>query len=112
MFLFQRTRDNPTDQAPTARDLQAFAAARRISQARVGVVWIGICGAPVVLGGLIAFMVQNMVSVKVSFLGLDRTLPLAMALFIAMLSGIAVTLLVGTALVTRRRRHLARRRAD
>ncbi|MBC6457376.1 lipopolysaccharide assembly protein LapA domain-containing protein [Actinomadura sp. HBU206391] len=111
MFLLQRTRDNPDDQEPTARDVQTFTAARRIPRGRVGVVWISICAAPVMLAGLITFIVQNTDSVKVSFLGLGGTLPLAMALFLAMLSGTAVTLAIGAAFATRRR-HLARKHAD
>ncbi|GAA2108333.1 lipopolysaccharide assembly protein LapA domain-containing protein [Actinomadura alba] len=109
MFLFQRTRNNP-DQAPTERDVQTFAAARRISHARMAVVRLGVCAA-ILLGALIAFMVQNTVSVKVSFLWAEVTLPLAIALLLAMLSGVGGTF-GARAASTARRRRLARKRAN
>jgi uncharacterized integral membrane protein len=48
-------------------------------------------------------------SVQVSFLGMHGTLPLAVGLLIAMLAGVVVTLVLGTARITQVRR-LARRR--
>jgi uncharacterized integral membrane protein len=53
---------------------------------------------------LIVFMLQNTRSVQVSFVGLHGTLPLAMALLIAMVGGMVITLVFGTARLTQLRR--------
>jgi uncharacterized integral membrane protein len=58
----------------------------------------------------IVFMLQNTTATQVSFLGLKGTLPLAVAMLIAMLSGILLTLVLGTARITQLRRLAGRRR--
>ncbi|GAB2825819.1 hypothetical protein GCM10027176_32760 [Actinoallomurus bryophytorum] len=57
----------------------------------------------------IVFLLQNTTGAKISFLGLHGTLPLAVALLIALVAGILLTLVVGTARITQLRL-LARRR--
>jgi uncharacterized integral membrane protein len=68
-------------------------------------VWIS----AIVLIAVIVFILQNTRSVQVSFLGMHGALPLAVGLLIAMVAGVVVTLVLGTARITRVRR-LARRR--
>jgi uncharacterized integral membrane protein len=59
---------------------------------------------------LIVFVMQNTGSVQVSFFGLHGTLPLAMALLIAMVGGILLTLVFGTARIAQLRRLVRRSR--
>jgi uncharacterized integral membrane protein len=66
-------------------------------------------GAAIVLVAFIVFTLQNTRGVRVSFLWLQGTLPLAVGLLIATVAGIVVTLVLGTARITQLRR-LARRR--
>ncbi|MEV0819932.1 LapA family protein [Nonomuraea rubra] len=72
--------------------------------------WAGVWAAALVSVAFIAFMPQNTTATQVSFLGVHGTLPLAVAMLIAMLSGILVTLVLGTACITRLRRLANRRR--
>jgi putative membrane protein len=81
----------------------------RIPRTRIGMAWLGICAAVVILIVLIVFMLQNTATVEVAFLGLDGRLPLAIALLIALVSGILLTLIIGTARIGQLRR-LARKR--
>jgi uncharacterized integral membrane protein len=91
------------------------------------VAWVGVWAAAIVLIAVIAFILQNPRSVfilqnprsvfilqnprsvQVSFLGMHGALPLAVGLLIAMVAGVVVTLVLGTARITQVRR-LARRR--
>jgi uncharacterized integral membrane protein len=66
--------------------------------------------ATVVFIALIVFMLQNTRGVEISFPGLNGTLPLAMAMLIATVGGVLLTLVVGTARITQLRRRLARGR--
>jgi uncharacterized integral membrane protein len=74
------------------------------------VAWAGIWTGTVVFIALIVFMLQNTRSVEIFFLGMHGTLPLAMALLIATVGGILLTLVVGTARITQLRHRLARGR--
>jgi uncharacterized integral membrane protein len=76
----------------------------------VSVAWAGIWTATIVFIALIAFVLQNTGSVEVSFFGLHGTLPMAMALAIAAVGGVLLTLVVGTARITQLRRRLTRER--
>jgi uncharacterized integral membrane protein len=76
----------------------------------MSVAWASIWTGTIVFIALIVFMLQNTRAVEVSFLGLHGTLPLAMALLIATVGGILLTLVVGTARITQLRRRLARDR--
>jgi uncharacterized integral membrane protein len=74
------------------------------------VAWTGVWTAAVVLVAFIVFILQNTRGVQVSFLWMHGTLPLAVALLIAIAAGIAVTLALGTARITQLRRLTHRRR--
>jgi uncharacterized integral membrane protein len=65
--------------------------------------WAGVWTAAVAAILFIVFLLQNTTGVKVSFLGLHGTLPLAVALLIALVAGILLTLVVGTARITQLR---------
>ncbi|MDF5754618.1 lipopolysaccharide assembly protein LapA domain-containing protein [Spongiactinospora sp. TRM90649] len=76
---------------------------------RTSVAWAGVWGAALMSIAFIVFMLQNTTVTQVSFLGLRGTLPLAVAMLIAMVSGVLLTLVLGTARITQLRR-LARPR--
>jgi uncharacterized integral membrane protein len=73
------------------------------SPTRTSMAWAGVWTAAVVAIMFIVFLLQNTTGVKVSFLGLHGTLPLAVALLIALVAGILLTLVVGTARITQLR---------
>jgi len=72
--------------------------------------WVSIWTATVVFIALIVFMLQNTRSVEVSFLGLDGTLPLALALLITAAGAVLLTLIFGTARIAQLRHRLSRSR--
>lgn len=118
MQLSQHSRNGPTGQHnEPAGPATAPAAApsrqekRKVPATRTSVAWAGVWAAAVVLVAFIAFILQNTRGVQVSFLWLHGTLPLAVGLLIAMVTGIVVTLVLGTARITQLHR-LARRRHD
>lgn len=82
---------------------------RKVPVTRTSVAWAGVWAAVLVAIAFIVFLLQNTAGVKVSFLGMGGTLPLAAGLLIAMVAGVVLTLIVGTARITQLR-HLARRR--
>ena len=84
-------------------------ARRAASPTRTSVAWAGVWTAAIVAIAFIVFMLQNTTGVRVSFLGMNGELPLAVALLIAMVAGVVLTLILGTARITQLRR-LARRR--
>ena len=84
-------------------------APRAVSATRTSVVWAGVWAVAIILIAVIVFILQNTRSVQVSFLGMHGGLPLAVGLLIAMVAGVVVTLVLGTARITQLRR-LARRR--
>ena len=86
-------------------------------QTFAGRVWVAIGVAAVLLVLLIIFIAENSRRVTISFLGLHGHISEALALLIAVVVGIAITLLVGSArivqlsLQVRRERKQAHRRA-
>jgi putative membrane protein len=77
---------------------------------RTSATWIGLCATALAGVLLIVFMLQNTGSVEVSFLWLDGSLPLALALFIAGVGAGLLAMIVGSARMTQLRRHLRQRR--
>ena len=82
-----------------------------VPRTRAGAAWVAACAAAIVSLGLIIFIVQNTASVRVSFLGLHGSLPLAAALLAAALAGAVLALVIGTTRIAQLRR-LARGRRD
>lgn len=62
-----------------------------------GRIWVALALATVLLALLIVFIAENSRSVTISFLGAHGHISLALALLIAAVVGVAVTLLSGTA---------------
>jgi uncharacterized integral membrane protein len=71
---------------------------------------VGVCAAVVIAVALIVFMLQNTRAVEISFLGMTASTSLAMALLIAAVGGILLTLILGTARITQLRRLVRGRR--
>jgi uncharacterized integral membrane protein len=69
---------------------------------------MGVCTAAVILVVLIVFMLQNTGSVEASFLWMQGSLPLAMALLIAGVGAALLTMLVAVARITQLRRRFRR----
>ncbi|MGH2843302.1 MAG: LapA family protein [Solirubrobacteraceae bacterium] len=70
--------------------------------------WIAIGVAVVVLVLLIIFIAENSQAVTISFLGAKGTLSLGLAMLIAAVAGVVITLLVGTARILQLRREVRR----
>ena len=120
MQLSHRPTDRPADQetapdtaAPPVDSPPATPAHETpaVPITRTSVAWIGVWTATILLVAFIVFILQNTRGVQVSFLWLHGTLPLAVGLLMAMVAGIVVTLVLGTARITQLRRLARRRRA-
>jgi uncharacterized integral membrane protein len=97
----------PPVAAPPTESATATTAPRHT---RTGAAWFGICLAAVVLVVLIVFMLQNTGTVEVTFLWMNGSLPLALALLVASVGAALATMIVGAARITQLRRQSRRRR--
>ncbi|SDK96184.1 Uncharacterized integral membrane protein [Arthrobacter sp. ov407] len=81
---------------------------------RAGMVWAAVACALVVLILLIAFILQNQDYVQVKFFGLEGSVPLGMALFIAAVGGGVLVAIAGAARIIQLRlaAHRLRRQAS
>jgi uncharacterized integral membrane protein len=77
---------------------------QQVPRTRTSTAWVGVCAAALVAVALIVFMLQNTGAVEISFLGMTTSTSLAMALLIAAVGGILLTLILGTARITQLRR--------
>ena len=95
--------------APTGAGAAAtHAAVPRATNA--GRLWISIAVATILLVLLIIFIAENSRSVKISFLGAHGHISLALALLIAAVVGVLVTLAAGTARILQLRGEVRRHR--
>ncbi|MEV5050870.1 LapA family protein [Arthrobacter sp. LAR12-1-1.1] len=80
---------------------------------RAGMVWAAVASALVVLIVLIAFILQNQEYVQVKFFGLEGSVPLGVALFIAAVGGGVLVAIAGAARIIQLRlaAHRVRRQA-
>ncbi len=86
-------------------------AAHRVTRAprtRASAAWVGICVAALLLIALVIFMLQNTQRVLVSFLGMQGSVPLALALLIAGIGVGVVALVIGTIRISQLRRRIGR----
>ena len=101
--------------APTPAPAPAPAPAPEARQVtRAGMVWAAVASALVVLIVLIAFILQNQDYVQVKFFGLEGSVPLGMALFIAAVGGGVLVAIAGAARIIQLRvaAHRVRRQAS
>lgn len=73
-------------------------------------IWVALALATVLLVLLIIFIAENSRSVTISFLGANGHISLALALLIAAVAGVVVTLLAGTARILQLRWEVRRNR--
>lgn len=94
----------------TPEDVAQQSVTQPVPRTRTGAAWVGVCAAVVIAVALIVFMLQNTRAVEISFLGMTTSTSLAMALLIAAVGGILLTVIVGTARITQLRRLVRGRR--
>ncbi|HET9140392.1 LapA family protein [Actinophytocola sp.] len=77
---------------------------------RTGAAWAGLIAAALLAVLLIIFLVQNTRSTEISFLWMTTSTPLAVALLIAAVGSVLITLAIGTARITQLRRQVRKNR--
>ena len=77
-----------------------------LRRSRTGGAWVAVVAAAALLVLLVVFVAQNTDDVHISFLWIDGTAPLAVALLIAAAIGIALTAVVGTLRIWQLRRRV------
>lgn len=82
----------------------------RVPRTRTGAIWFGLCAAALLSVVLIVVMLQNTRSVRVDFLWMAGSLPLALALLIAAVGAALLTMSVGAARIAQLRRFSRQRR--
>lgn len=101
--------------APPPRGLNGEAARRpsqpaKVPRTRTAAAWVGICATALGFVVLVVFMMQNTGRTEVSFLWLQGSLPLAVALLIAAVGAALVATTIGAARIAQLRRLIRRRR--
>ncbi|MGO4805023.1 lipopolysaccharide assembly protein LapA domain-containing protein [Arthrobacter sp. 2MCAF15] len=104
----------PAAPAPETRQPPAAPAPETRQVTRAGMVWAAVASALVVLIVLIAFILQNQEYVQVKFFGLEGSVPLGIALFIAAVGGGVLVAIAGAARIIQLRlaAHRVRRQAS
>jgi uncharacterized integral membrane protein len=82
----------------------------RVTRTRTGAAWVALVAAALLAVLLIIFLAQNTRSTEVSFLWMTATTPLALALLIAAVGSVLLTLMLGTARITQLRRRIRKQR--
>ncbi len=75
---------------------------------RISGTWVAVIVATIVLVFLLIFILQNLGTVTVTFLGLSLELPLGVALLFATVIGAALVILIGAARILQLRRRVRR----
>lgn len=82
----------------------------KVPRTRTAAAWVGICATALGFVVLVIFMLQNTGRTEVSFLWLEGSLPLAVALLIAAVGAALVATTIGAARIAQLRRLIRRRR--
>lgn len=101
-------KQDPPPAPAAAPAVQPAPAPRRVT--RAGVVWAAVVAALVLLILLIIFILQNQDQVAVRYLGLEGSVPLGMALFIASVTGGVLVAIAGGARILQLRSNAHRTR--
>jgi putative membrane protein len=88
----------------------AAASPGRVPRTRTGAAWVALIAAALLAVLLIVFLVQNTHSTEISFLWMTTSTPLAIALLIAAVGSVLLTLIVGTARISQLRRLVRKNR--
>jgi uncharacterized integral membrane protein len=105
----------PVDTTGVATDAPARAETEtstpgRVPRTRVGMAWVTAGTAAVLTIALIIFLAQNTRSTEVRFLWMSASTPLAVALLIAAVGSVLLTLILGTARIAQLRRLIRKNR--
>jgi uncharacterized integral membrane protein len=95
---------------PTPEPARQAAPPDRVPHTRTGAAWVALVGAALLAVLLIVFLVQNTRSTEISFLWMTTSTPLAVALLIAAVGSVLLTLILGTARITQLRRLVRKQR--
>jgi putative membrane protein len=95
---------------PTLEPTPQTAPPARVPHTRTGAAWVALIGAALLAVLLIVFLVQNTRSTEISFLWMTTSTPLAVALLIAAVGSVLLTLILGTARITQLRRLIRKQR--
>jgi len=82
----------------------------RVPATRTGAAWVALVAAALLAVLLIIFLAQNTRSTEISFLWMTASTPLAVALLIAAVGSVLLTLILGTARITQLRRRIRKQR--
>jgi uncharacterized integral membrane protein len=99
----------PTAEVPPEPTSQASSPAQ-VPHTRTGAAWVALVGAALLAVLLIIFLVQNTRSTEISFLWMTTSTPLAVALLIAAVGSVLLTLILGTARIAQLRRVVRKQR--
>jgi uncharacterized integral membrane protein len=94
----------------TQPELTPPAPSQRVPRTRTGSAWAALIAAALITILLIIFLVQNTNSTEISFLWMTTHTPLAVALLIAAVGSVLLTLIIGTARITQLRRLIRKSR--
>jgi len=82
----------------------------QVPSTRTGAAWVALGAATLLAVLLIIFLVQNTRSTEISFLWMTTSTPLAVALLIAAVGSVLLTVILGTARITQLRRRIRKQR--
>jgi uncharacterized integral membrane protein len=82
----------------------------QVPRTRAGAAWAALIGAAFLAVLLIIFLAQNTRSTEISFLWMTTSTPLAVALLIAAVGAVLLTLILGTARIAQLRRLVRKQR--
>jgi uncharacterized integral membrane protein len=82
----------------------------RVPATRAGAAWVALVVAALLAVLLIVFLAQNTRSTEISFLWMSTSSPLAVALLIAAVGSVLLTVALGTARITQLRRRIRKQR--
>ncbi|MBP2329836.1 putative integral membrane protein [Kibdelosporangium banguiense] len=97
----------PTDEIPVAEPPPAPGVSP-IKRTRISGTWIAVIVAAVLMIFLLVFILENLTTVTVGFLGMEGNLPLGVALLFAAISGALLVALVGGARILQIRHRVRR----
>jgi uncharacterized integral membrane protein len=84
----------------------------QVPSTRTGAAWVALGGAALLAVLLIIFLVQNTSSTEISFLWMTTSTPLAVALLIAAVGSVLLTVILGTARITQLRHRIRKQQRD
>jgi uncharacterized integral membrane protein len=97
--------------SPTVEPVPKHVPPVRVRPTRTGTAWVALGVAALLAVLLIVFLVQNTRNTEISFLWMTANTPLAVALLIAVVGSVLLTLILGTARIAQLRR-LVRKQRD